>query len=169
MTTLSPKIKIHVMPWKYIHVMSLLSLRLDYPRGRVDSAIIDLFTKPSMKTPLSQILDKAVFCIALFATSAWAAERNPPGDIPDDQVFVPYTSAAGSYSLKVPEGWARSEKGSDVDFIDKFDGVAVIIVNTDATPPRIHDVVARLVTTEKGFNIVSNKQLENSYISACHV
>ena len=95
-----------------------------------------------MKTPFSQICGKAVFCIALFATSAWAAERNPPGDIPDDQVFVPYTSSAGSYSLKVPEGWARSEKGSDVNFIDKFDGVAVIV--GDATPPTIQDVVARL-------------------------
>jgi hypothetical protein len=111
-----------------------------------------------MKTPLSQILDKAVFCIALFATSAWAAERNPPGDIPDDQVFVPYTSAAGSYSLKVPEGWARSEKGSDVDFIDKFDGVAVI-VDANANPPTIQDVVARLGKAEKGFKVVSTNQI----------
>ena len=86
-----------------------------------------------MKTPLSRILSHAAFCLALFVTSSRAGEKNPPGDIPDDQVFVPYTSAAGGYSLKVPEGWAPSEKGSDVDFIDKFDGVAVIIVDGAAT------------------------------------
>ena len=80
-----------------------------------------------MKTPLSRILSHAAFCLALFVTSGRAGEKNPPGNIPGDQVFVPYTSAAGSYSLKVPEGWARSEKGSDVDFIDKFDGVAAIL------------------------------------------
>ena len=111
-----------------------------------------------MKTPLSRILSHAAFCLALFVTSSRAGEKNPPGDIPDDQVFVPYTSAAGGYSLKVPEGWARSEKGSDVDFIDKFDGVAVIIVDGAATPPRIQDVVARLGKAEKGLKVVSTKE-----------
>jgi hypothetical protein len=111
-----------------------------------------------MKSPLSRILSHAAFCLALFVTSSRAGEINPPGDIPDDQVFVPYTSAGGSYRLKVPEGWARSEKGSDVDFINKFDGVAVIIVDGAATPPRIQDIVARLGKAEKGFKVVSTKE-----------
>jgi hypothetical protein len=29
---------------------------------------------------------------ALVVTSGWAAEKDPPGDIPDDQVFIPYRS-----------------------------------------------------------------------------
>jgi hypothetical protein len=91
-------------------------------------------------------------------TSSRAAEKNPPGDIPDDQVFVPYTSAASGYSLKVPEGWARSEKGSDVDFTDKFDGVAVI-VDAAAAPPTIKDVVARLGKAEKGFKVVKTNEI----------
>jgi HKD family nuclease len=32
-------------------------------------------------------------------------EKNPPGDIPDNQVFIDYVSTLG-FSLKVPEGWA---------------------------------------------------------------
>ena len=35
-------------------------------------------------------------------------ERNPPGDIPDNQVFIDYVSPLG-FSLKVPEGWARQD------------------------------------------------------------
>jgi len=95
--------------------------------------------------------------VALTA-SALAAEKNPPGDIPDDQVFVPYTSAAGGYSLKVPEGWARSEKGSDVDFIDKFDGVAVIVDPVTAAPTT-KDVVAKLEKSERGFKAVGTKEI----------
>lgn len=55
------------------------------------------------------------------------AESNPPGDIPDTQAFVSYTSDAGRYSLEAPEGWARSARGADVRFIDKFDGESVTI------------------------------------------
>jgi hypothetical protein len=75
-----------------------------------------------MKSHLARILSYAVCWIIALTASALAAEKNPPGDIPDDQVFVSYTSSASGFSLKVPEGWARSERGSDVQFIDKFDG-----------------------------------------------
>ena len=111
-----------------------------------------------MKNPLSRILTHAAFSLALFVTFSRATERNPPGDIPDDQVFIPYTSSASGYSLKVPEGWARSEKGSDVNFTDKFDGVAVI-VDEAATPPTVKDVVIRLGKAEKDFKVVSTKEI----------
>lgn len=60
-----------------------------------------------------------------------APEKNPPGDIPDTQAFVTYTSPTGGYSLEVPEGWARTEQGPNVRFVDKLDGVSVNV--TDAT------------------------------------
>jgi hypothetical protein len=70
---------------------------------------------------------------------AIAAERNPPGDIPDDQAFITYSS--GAYQLQVPEGWARTVNGSDVRFVDKFGGVQVTVAAaaqapTAATPPQ---------------------------------
>lgn len=47
-------------------------------------------------------------------------EQNPPGDIPDNQAFVTYTSPTGGYSISVPEGWARQENGANVSFSDKL-------------------------------------------------
>jgi hypothetical protein len=111
-----------------------------------------------MTRHVARILSYAVFWIAALTGSALATEKNPPGDIPDDQVFVPYTSSAGGYSLRVPEGWARSEKGSDVGFIDKFDGVAVI-VDTVAITPTAKDIVAKLEKSERGFKAVSAKEV----------
>jgi len=51
-----------------------------------------------------------------------APEKNPPGDIPDNQVFVTFTSPAG-FSLKVPEGWSRAQIDGGVRFFDKYDVV----------------------------------------------
>jgi hypothetical protein len=51
------------------------------------------------------------------------AEVNPPGDIPDDQVFVAYAPPAGGYVVKVPEGWGRSTDGRAVTFTDKLNSI----------------------------------------------
>jgi hypothetical protein len=51
------------------------------------------------------------------------AESNPPGDIPDNQVFVIYTAADRWYTVKYPEGWARTDSGRDVMFRDKFNSM----------------------------------------------
>jgi hypothetical protein len=59
------------------------------------------------------------------AENAVAPEVNPPGDIPDSQAFINYTNSAGKYQLDVPEGWARTESGPSVSFVNKFDGVKV--------------------------------------------
>lgn len=63
-----------------------------------------------------------------------APENNPAGDIPDTQVFVKYSSPSGGYQLEVPEGWARTENGPNVNFADKLDGVKVTIVDAPAAP-----------------------------------
>lgn len=67
------------------------------------------------------------------AEKAVAPEKNPPGDIPDSQVFVTYSAKSG-YSLKVPEGWARSDLGNGVSFVDKLDGVLVTETADNAVP-----------------------------------
>ena len=53
-----------------------------------------------------------------------AAEKNPPGDIPDSQVFTDYNSPAG-FSIKVPEGWSRTERAGGALFADKYDLVDI--------------------------------------------
>jgi len=52
------------------------------------------------------------------------AETNPPGDIPDSQVFIDYISQDG-FSVKVPESWARMDRPDGTSFVDKLDGVVL--------------------------------------------
>jgi len=66
--------------------------------------------------------------------TAVAPEVSPPGDIPDSQAFVKYASTAGGYQLEVPEGWARTESGAGVTFVNKFDGVKVHVASASAAP-----------------------------------
>jgi hypothetical protein len=63
-----------------------------------------------------------------------APETNPAGDIPDNQVFVTFSSATGGYQLQVPEGWARTDNGPNVRFVDKLDGVQVTVTSASAAP-----------------------------------
>ena len=63
-----------------------------------------------------------------------ATESNPPGDIPDDQVFLAYTPSAGGFSVKVPEGWARSTDGAAVVFTDKLNSIRMETVPAAAVP-----------------------------------
>jgi hypothetical protein len=72
------------------------------------------------------------------------AEVNPPGDIPDTQAFIKYMNTSGGYQLEVPEGWARTEKGADVTFVNKFDGVKVRVARA-ATAPSVISVRANEV------------------------
>jgi hypothetical protein len=54
-----------------------------------------------------------------------APEDNPIGDIPDTQVYVPYSAPGGSFSLTVPEGWAQTADGAAVSFTDKLNSVRI--------------------------------------------
>jgi hypothetical protein len=53
------------------------------------------------------------------------AESNPPGDIPDTTVYVPYQSAAGHFQLRVPEGWSRSSTPSSTAFSSNLNSITV--------------------------------------------
>lgn len=52
-------------------------------------------------------------------------ESNPPGDIPDDTVFVTYRHPGQPYEVKVPEGWARTDLATGASFTDKLNSVRV--------------------------------------------
>jgi hypothetical protein len=61
-------------------------------------------------------------------------EVNPAGDIPDNQVYVAYTLPSGRFSVRVPEGWARSESGGAVTFSDHLNAVRLETVPASAAP-----------------------------------
>jgi hypothetical protein len=58
-------------------------------------------------------------------TTTSAPESNPLGDIPDNQVFVPYRPADGSFTVRLPEGWARTTLPDGATFTDKLNTVTV--------------------------------------------
>lgn len=64
-----------------------------------------------------------------------ATESNPPGDIPDNQAYVPFTPAGGLVSVKIPEGWARVAHGSTTSFSAKLNRVEVSVTDSPSTPP----------------------------------
>ncbi len=70
-----------------------------------------------------------------------AVEQSPPGDIPDNQAFVPYRSTAG-FQVSVPEGWARTESGDTASFTDKLNVVSMTWAKA-ATAPTVASVRAQ--------------------------
>lgn len=63
-----------------------------------------------------------------------APEVVEPGDIPDDQVFIPFAPATGGYTVTVPEGWARTETGDQVEFTDKYNSITLVSYPSVAAP-----------------------------------
>ncbi|MFD8214531.1 hypothetical protein ACFV2U_12545 [Streptomyces sp. NPDC059697] len=63
-------------------------------------------------------------------------ESNPPGDIPDNQVYVGFRPSAGfaGFTVKVPEGWARTDQGNETVFTDKLNTVKITTATASAAP-----------------------------------
>jgi hypothetical protein len=84
------------------------------------------------------------------------AEKNPPGDIPDNIAFVGYTNTAGRYRFTHPEGWAEKTRGTTVTFTDKLNGV-LAMVGTATTAPNVDSAkqqdVAALTAGQAAFEL----------------
>ena len=59
------------------------------------------------------------------AATPKAPEVSPAGDIPDNQAFVAYSLPGGGFTVKVPEGWSRSNSGGAATFTDKLNTIRV--------------------------------------------
>lgn len=70
---------------------------------------------------------------AIARETAVVPEKNPVGDIPDNQVFVRYKSPMG-FSIKVPEGWSRTEIADGARFSDKYNSVDLALSKADRAP-----------------------------------
>jgi hypothetical protein len=68
------------------------------------------------------------------ASSSSAPETNPAGDIPDNQVYVPFSPPGGRLSIKVPEGWARGQAGTATTFTDKLNSIRIQTRSMPAAP-----------------------------------
>ncbi|MGO4258663.1 hypothetical protein [Marmoricola sp. RAF53] len=65
---------------------------------------------------------------------AHATEFNPPGDIPDNQVFVDYRPPGSTVHIKVPEGWPRSTTHGVTTFTDHYNSIAIQTVPMATAP-----------------------------------
>jgi hypothetical protein len=70
---------------------------------------------------------------AAVAAAPADAQTNPPGDIPDTQAFVTYSSPEGN-SVLVPEGWSRTVSGSTVTFTSHYNGERITVRNRGGKP-----------------------------------
>jgi hypothetical protein len=86
------------------------------------------------------------------AVATAAPEVAVAGDIPDSQAFVAYASPDG-YSIKVPEGWARSTDGAATVFTDKFNTIRIETTSAP-TAPTVDSVktdLAPVAASSKGY------------------
>lgn len=65
---------------------------------------------------------------------ATTSETNLAGDIPDSQVYVPFTVPDGSFRVSVPEGWSRSADGNATVFTDKTNTVRLVSLAQPIAP-----------------------------------
>jgi hypothetical protein len=55
------------------------------------------------------------------------AQAAATGDIPDNQTFLLYREPKAGYSIRYPEGWARTGSGSDVTFQEKANTIHLAV------------------------------------------
>lgn len=70
--------------------------------------------------------------VSVAAEQAAPTEKNPPGDIPDNQVFIDYNGPG--FTMKVPEGWARADQSNGAAFNDKYNRISVSIAPAPSAP-----------------------------------
>jgi hypothetical protein len=115
---------------------------------------------PAAPTPVPASAPAATATVAP-APEAPAPEVSEPGDIPDNQVFVPFT-APGGIVVSVPEGWARSADGPATVFTDKYNSVRVE-VRSRSTPADVagsrSTEVSQLRTAVPGFTLTDVRKV----------
>ena len=93
------------------------------------------------------------------------AESNPPGDIPDNTVYVTFRSSGGHFAVKVPEGWARATHPAKVSFASALNSITLAWTAMSSAPTvasaKSVDVPA-LRSTQLAFQLQSVKQVHLS-------
>ena len=92
-------------------------------------------------------------------------EKNPPGDIPDNQVFITYASPRG-FSFKVPEGWARKDLTDGAVFADKYGRITVAETTTPTAPDVVTAKQTLVPELEKIARAVAVKKIQAKKLPA---
>jgi hypothetical protein len=81
-------------------------------------------------------------------------EVSPSGDIPDNQAYVAYSPPGGGYSVKVPEGWARTDSSGAVTFTDKLNSIRMESMSATSAPTPAsykRDEAPKIASSVKGY------------------
>ena len=101
-----------------------------------------------------------------------ATEFNPPGDIPDNAVFVGHTAPGSKVHFSVPEGWAATTQGPVTTFTDKYNSIS-IEVRPRPTPPTIASAhaedVPELQQTAPNFTLQGIDSVDRKHGKAVHI
>jgi hypothetical protein len=99
-------------------------------------------------------------------TTAQGVDPNAPepvdaGDIPDNQVFVPYEPASKLFEVKVPEGWSQVADGGAVMFDGKLNSIRIEVRPAAAAPDvaAVRAEVAAIGASANGFQAGSVQQV----------
>ena len=97
-------------------------------------------------TPVTSVPGTSSSATSVNTTVAGAVDPNAPevgapGDIPDNQVFVPYKDTGGRYVVSVPEGWARTDLANGASFTDK-NNIITVEAMAMSTAPTVASVKA---------------------------
>lgn len=101
-----------------------------------------------------------------------AKEQSPPGDIPDNQVFVAYRPTGAGFVVKVPEGWARKNAGNAVVFSSSLNSVGVEARPgaKPLTPAQARkQLVPQLAKANPGFRLLAVNTVRRPAGSAVHL
>lgn len=89
-----------------------------------------------------------------------ATEFNPPGDIPDNAVYVDQVAPGSRVHFTVPEGWAKSSHQGLTTFSDKYNSISIQVVPMKRPPtvatarrqevPRLRHSVPKFTLTSIG-------------------
>jgi hypothetical protein len=90
-----------------------------------------------------------------------APEPKDAGDIPDNQVYVPYQPASKLFVVKVPEGWSQVAAGGAVVFDGKLNSIRVEVKPLASAPDAaaVRAEVASIGKAVGGFQAGCVKQI----------
>jgi hypothetical protein len=104
--------------------------------------------------------------------SSHATEFNPPGDIPDNAVFVDHTAPGSRVHFTVPEGWAKSTQGPVTTYTDKYNSISIEVRQRPSAPTvasaRAEDV-PELQQTASNFQLQGVQMVNRQHGSAVHL
>jgi hypothetical protein len=101
-----------------------------------------------------------------------ATEFNPPGDIPDNAVFVDHAAPGSRVHFTVPEGWAMARSGPVTTYTDKYNSIS-IEVRQRASAPTVASArkedVPQLQASVSNFALGGITMVTRQHGSAVHI